>query len=167
MLSRDYGSLSVEPADVIKGAVGAEGLFAADILTEVYEQGMVFIEESGIRRQIVHKKALEGGVTIAGRGNADAAGNAACVGINDEGRLIGSIEYYRIGGLFADAVDGKKLLAKVGDVASKQLIEVVVVVFLQPLCKSLELQCFGVIVATGADKPCQFGLAEPAQRSGR
>ena len=38
------GLISIEVADVIEGALQAEGLFAADILTEVYEQGMVFVE---------------------------------------------------------------------------------------------------------------------------
>ena len=110
---------------------------------------------------------MKSGVAIAIRGNTDAARNAARVGINDKDRLIGGIEYYRIGGLFADAVDGKKLLAKVRDVAGKQLIEVVGVVFFQPVGKGLELERFSIIVATGADKLCQFGLAELAQRSGR
>ena len=117
----------------------ATGSLAADILGQTDQQGMVFIEYPGITGQIIHKKSPIGNVAITIRSQAETAKDTASISIDNENRLASSIQYYRIGCLLSDAVDRKKLPSEVISIPAKQLIEVISVVFPQPVSQGLKL----------------------------
>jgi hypothetical protein len=125
-------------ADVVEAALLAKGAATADILTQADQQGVVFIEEPGIRRQIIHKKGLIGTVTVAIRGQASAVDNAPGIGIDNKNWLPGSIQDYGIGGFLSNAMNGKKLLPEAVSIVSKELVKVIIVVFAQPVSERLE-----------------------------
>jgi len=140
----------------------AKGTVAADILTQVDQQGMIFIEQPGIGGQIIHKKGLIGGIAIIIRCPPDTVDDATSISVNNKNWLISRIQYYGISCLLSNTIDRKKLLAKLVSINGKQLTQVVMAVFSQPVSQGLELACLGVIVTTGADKGSDFREAEPA-----
>jgi len=104
--------MAVEAANTTEATPLAQGAVAADTLTQADQQGMVLIEQRGIGGQIIHKKGLIGSIAITSWRQADAVDDATSISINNKNWLIGRIQYYGIGRLLSDAVDGKKLLAK-------------------------------------------------------
>ena len=96
---------------VIKAALLAEGVGLAHSLSQTDQKSVIFIKQPGVSRQISHKEGLIGGIAVIAGSQAQAVNDTAGVGVNNEGRLVGSIEYYRVGCFLADAVDGKELLA--------------------------------------------------------
>ena len=64
-------------------------------------------------------------------------------------------------------MDGEELLAQVVNVMGKQLIQIVMVTFSQPVSQGLELERFSIIVAAGMDEPGEVRQATPAYRLGR
>jgi hypothetical protein len=124
----------------------------ADILTQPDEQGVVFIKERGISRQIIHKEGLIGSIALVIRCQTEAVDNPTGIGVNNKDRLISRIKHYRIGGLLANTPDRKKLLAKLVSTVSKQFTQVILAVFFQPVSQSLELACLNIIVNAGADE---------------
>ena len=87
----------------------------------------------------MHKKGLISSVAITVRSQTNAVDNAAGISINNKDWLIGSIQYYGIGCLLSNAVNGKKLLAEIVNITGKQLIKVVIEVSFKPVGKGLKL----------------------------
>ena len=52
-------------ANTFKATLMTKGVVAADTLTQADQQGMVFIKQLGISRQIIHKEVLIGSVAVA------------------------------------------------------------------------------------------------------
>ena len=75
------------------------------------KKGMVFIEQTHLRRQVVHEEPLKGSIASTGWAHGQAAKDAAGVSIDDENGLTGRIEDYRVGCLLANAIDGKEHLS--------------------------------------------------------
>jgi len=117
----------------------AEGVVVANIFTQADQQGVVFIEHSDISGQIIHKERLVGSIAIATRCQTNAVDYAPSISINNKNWLARSIQYYGVGGLLANAMDGKKLLAEIVNIIGKKPIKVVVKVFAKPVSKGLEL----------------------------
>ena len=67
---------------------------------------MIFVEKRFFMRKILHKKRLKSHVAIMGRGQADSADNAACIGIDNEAGFMGGIENHRICSLFPHTING-------------------------------------------------------------
>ena len=106
-------------AYVIEAAMPTAGTAAADILGQANQQGMIFIEQSGISGQVIHKEALISRIAIAIRGYAESAGYTASVSINNKCGLVGGIEYYGVGCLVADTVNGEELFTEMPGVFGK------------------------------------------------
>lgn len=116
------------------------------------QESVIFIEEALICGEVLSKQRLESPIAIAGGGEAEAAEDASGIGIDDEYWPIGSIEDYGVGSLLADAMNREKLLAKLGGIKSKKPSQVAAILAVESLREGFNLQCLGVIVATGADK---------------
>jgi len=152
-------------ANILKAALRAERLLAADLLTMMDQKRVIFIEERSPVGQVFHEESLVGGVTItptaSGR-QADAVNNTPGVGINNEDGFTSGVEDYGVGGLLANAVNRQKLWPKLFEASGQQLSQVVAIGLAQPLDESLELAGLGVKVAAGSDKSSQFIQAEAA-----
>jgi hypothetical protein len=94
---------------------------------------MVLIEQGDLGRQIVHKKSLISSIAITIRRQTDAVDDATRISINNKNRFISRIQYYGIGCLQTNTIDGKELLAKLLSTFGKQFAEVITAVFSQPL----------------------------------
>jgi len=100
---------------------------------------VVLIEQSGISRQIVHKKSLIGCIATTLWRQTNAIDDTTGISIDDKDWLVSSIQYYRIGGLLPNAMERKKLLTKEVGITGKQRTKVVIIVFPKPAGKSLKL----------------------------
>ena len=149
-------------ANAVEATLRAKGTATADILTQADQQGMVFIEQAGISLQMLHKKRLIGTVATIIRCQTDAVDDALSISVNNKNRLVSRIEYYGIGGLLSNTVDRKKLPTELVRATGKELTQVVIIVFPQPVNQSLELARLSVIVTTGTDKGSHFGQADAA-----
>jgi len=103
----------------VQTAPAAERTGPAHLFTQVHEQGMVFVKKPGIGREVCHKKLLVSGVAFTIVSQPRTTQKAACVGINNENRLIAGIKYYGVGGFLADAVDTEEMLPQPADILSK------------------------------------------------
>jgi len=111
----------------------------------------------------MHKKGLISSVATGLGSQADTAKDATGISINNKDGLAGTIEYYGIGGLLANTMDGKQLPAEVINIIGKQPIKVILIAVPQPVSQGLKLQRFGVIIKTGVDKGGEFREGEAAQ----
>jgi hypothetical protein len=148
----------IELAHIIETALLAAGAGLANILGQTYQQGMILVKESGVRRQICHKEGLISTVAVAAGSQSDMADDTAGVGINNEYRFVGGIKYYGIGGFFADSVNGKKFLAEAVNILGKQFFQTVMILLTKPLGEGFEFSGFGIVVAAGMDKLSKFGI---------
>jgi len=126
-------------ANIIEAALLAKRMAAADILSQADQQGMVFLEKFAISGKTVHEKGLIGSVAIGLGSQTDTVNDATGISIDNKDWLIGTIQYYRIGGLLANTMDGKQLLAEVINLSSKQLIKVVFIAVSKPVSQGLKL----------------------------
>jgi hypothetical protein len=87
----------------------------------------------------VHKKGLISSVATGLGGQTDTVDYTPGISINNKNGLVSAIKYYGIGGLRADTMNGKQLLAEVINTISPQLIKVIAVALSQPVGQGLEL----------------------------
>jgi hypothetical protein len=111
-----------------------------------------------------HKEPLAGGIAFVRQRPAKAVNNTPRIGINNKDRPGGGIEYYRIGRLRPNSVDGKHLTAHLSDIKGKQLIKIITVSATQPVGQGLELFCFCIKVTTVVDYQRQLRHGHTAYR---
>ncbi len=79
------------------------------------KEGVIFIEQGLIMREVFRKKSLKGLIAIPLHPKPQASDDATGIGIDNEYRPPCRIEDYRVCGLLPYAMDGEELRAELGD----------------------------------------------------
>lgn len=89
----------------------AQWAFPASFFTVADEQGMIFVEQSSVRRQVGGEKRLIAAVAFVRGFQPEAVDDAPGVGVDDEGGFVAGVEDNRVGGLFPYTVDIQELVS--------------------------------------------------------
>ena len=126
----------------------------------VVEEGVKLVEERHLGGQAPVKQFLP--VTVlahdAVRNNTQALQNTDSIGVDNEGRLAGSIDQDIVGRLRADAVDGQQLPAQWSGILDKHPVQIAAIMLQDVGGEGLELGGLGVEIARGPDDFRQFLL---------